>query len=184
MKVTEIRNKNNHHKWLTDRVTEDTAGYLKSDLRITVESFQTLIYNEIMGCITKGLHIYIVYCTSVLIMCLFICEQIEIFGGPFYLSFDVFFLSVNLLLWQEPWKKGKLVVKKTSAGVFLKKKNLLACMADSKGALFARFHCSDAHLRLPGCAVSPDKTAHHKTYSCLFHTCTQGSHFECCRSRM
>ena len=77
-------------------MTEDTAGYLKSDLRITVESFQTLIYNEIMGCITKGLHIYIVYCTSVLIMCLFICEQIEILA--FYLSFDVFFLSVNLLL--------------------------------------------------------------------------------------
>ena len=109
MKVSEIRNKNSHHKWLTDRVTEDTAGYLKSDLRITVESFQTLIYNEIMGCITKGLHIYIVYCTSVLIMCLFICEQIEILEARFTSLLMSFFLSVNLLLWQEPWKKGKLV---------------------------------------------------------------------------
>ena len=173
MKVSEIKNKNSHHKWLTDRVTEDTEVYLKSDLRMTFESFQTLIYNEIMYALQRD---YSLLCECVNCMSIYL-RAVWNFSGPFYLSFDVFFLSVNLLLWQEPWKKGKLVVKKTSAEVFLKKKNLLACMADSKRALCARFHCSDAHLRLPGCAVSPDKTADYKTYSCLFYTCTQGSSF-------
>ena len=63
-------------------MTEDTEGYFKSDLQMTFESFQTLIYNEIMACIKRD-YIYIVYCTSVLIMCLFICEQFEILAPRF-----------------------------------------------------------------------------------------------------
>ena len=101
-------------------MTEDTEGYLKSDLRMTFESFQTLIYNEIMGCIKRD-YIYSLLYECVNYVSIYLWADWN-FSGPFYLSFDVFFLSVNLLLWQEPWKKGKLVVKKTSAEVFLKKK--------------------------------------------------------------
>ena len=64
----------------------------------------------------------IVYCASVSIMCLFICEQFEILGARITSLLLSFFLSVNLLLWQEPWKKGKLVVKKPVPGFFIKKK--------------------------------------------------------------
>ena len=136
VKVSEIRNKNSHHKWITDRVTEDTEGYLKSDLQMTFESFQTLIYNEIMGCIKRD-YIYSLLYECVNYVSIYLWADWN-FSGPFYLSFDVFFLSVNLLLWQEPWKKGKLIVKKPVPGSSLKEKNLLACMADSKRALFAR----------------------------------------------
>ena len=89
-------------------MTEDTEGYLKSDLRMTVESFQTLIYNEIMGCITKGLHIYIVYCTSVLIMCLFICEQIEILEARFTSLLMSFFCQLTYCCDRSPGKKENL----------------------------------------------------------------------------
>ena len=96
-------------------MTEDTAGYLKSDLRITVESFQTLIYNEIMGCITKGLHIYIVYCTSVLIMCLFICEQIEILEARFTSLLMSFFCQLTYCCDRSPGKKENLSLRRSFA---------------------------------------------------------------------
>ena len=107
------------------------------------------------------------------------------FSGPFYLSFDVFFLSVNLLLWQEPWKKGKFVVKKPVPRSSSKKKNLLACMADSKRALFARVFTAPTLIcasRVAPCRLT--KRLIIKRIHAYFTLVLRGVHFECCRSCM
>ena len=110
--------------------------------------FSDTIYNEIMGCIKRDYIYSLLYeCVNYVSIYLWAVWN---FSGPFYLSFDVFFLSVNLLLWQEPWKKGKLIVKKPVPGSSLKEKNLLACMADSKRALFARVFTAPKSFAPPG----------------------------------
>ena len=108
------------------------------------------------------------------------------FSGPFYLFFFwCLFLSVNLLLWQEPWKKGKFVVKKPVPRSSSKKKNLLACMADSKRALFARVFTSPKLIcasRVAPCHQT--KRLIIKRIHAYFTLVLRGVHFECCRSCM
>ena len=57
----------------------------------------------------KGItYIYIVYCTSVLIMCLFICEQFEILAARFTSLLMSFFCQLTYCCDRSPGKKESL----------------------------------------------------------------------------
>ena len=77
-----------------------------------------------MGRITKGLSSIVrVYCV--------IRVQFWILAARFTSLLISLFVSVNLLLWRETWKKGKLVVKYPVLRSSFTMKNLLACVADN-----------------------------------------------------
>ena len=79
----------------------------------------------------------IVYCASVSIICLFICEQFEILAARFTSPLMSFFCQLTYCCDRSPGKR-KTCRKKKTVPRSCSKQNLLACMADSKRALFAR----------------------------------------------